>query len=147
MSKLPGQTLRILHVEDDQDLREITSLALELTGPVVLMQCESGEEAIENVVEFGPDVILLDVVMPTMGGPEVFSYLKKIPEISDVPVVFITARAHEYEINELMTLGALSVIAKPFEPMELLSMIEAAMRLAPNPGTSPGCRTPRDAPE
>ena len=127
MSVLQRKPLRILHVEDDQDLQEITALALELTGPVVLMQCSSGKEAIENVVRFDPDVVLLDVMMPMMNGPEVLMHFKKIPEVAEVPVIFITARVQEHEIDNLISQGALSVIVKPFEPMELLGMIEAAL--------------------
>ena len=127
MSVLQRKPLRILHVEDDQDLQEITALALELTGPVVLMQCSSGKEAIENVVRFDPDVVLLDVMMPMMNGPEVLMQFKKIPEVAEVPVIFITDSVQEHEIDNLISQGALSVIVKPFEPMELLGMIEAAL--------------------
>jgi CheY-like chemotaxis protein len=127
MGKMFRQPLRILHVEDDLDTREITSIALKWAGPVTLMQCESGKEAIEKAVEFRPDVVLLDVMMPTMDGPELLSRLKQIPELRDVPVIFITVRAQKSEIAELMSLGALAVIIKPFESLELLDTIEAVM--------------------
>ena len=131
MNDNAGHIPRILHVEDDQDTREITAIALELTGAVTLLQCTSGEEAIEKAAAFGPDVILLDVMMQTMHGPEVFAAFRQIPEVSDVPVIFMTGRVQQNEVNELMSLGALSVIAKPFEPLELLGTIESALRRAP----------------
>ncbi len=127
LNKNTDALLRILHVEDDEDMREITAMSLELTGSVTLMQSASGEDAIKHVVEFGPDVILLDFMMPGMSGPEVLSALKGISEVSEVPVIFMTARVQQDEIDDLISSGAISVIAKPFEPTELLGKIQTAL--------------------
>lgn len=73
--------------------------------------------------EWQPDLILLDVMMPLMDGPTAFGNLRDQPETRDIPVVFITARTQPREVEELMKLGASGVIAKPFDPMTLASVV------------------------
>lgn len=119
MSKLT----RILYVEDEPDIQAVAKLALEAVGGFDLMVCSSGEEAIECAVSYNPDLFLLDVMMPGINGPDTYRALQKIPELSKVPAIFMTAKVQPTEIREYNALGALDVIAKPFDPMTLSDQI------------------------
>jgi len=111
--------LRILYIEDERDIREVATLALETVGGFVVEACGSGEEGLRSLPGFKPDVILLDVMMPGTDGPTTLARLRKLPEAQGVPAVFMTAKAQPHEIAELKAIGALDVIAKPFDPMTL----------------------------
>lgn len=115
MSKLE----RILHVEDEPDIREIALLTLEEIGGFIVESCASGDEALQKVVNFSPDLILLDVMMPGMDGPTTLKELKKLPEAATIPVIFMTAKARTEEVDLYIGMGAVGVITKPFDPMTL----------------------------
>jgi CheY-like chemotaxis protein len=118
------QTLnRILYVEDEADIREITQLALELVGGYQLLMCSSGQEAIDKAENFAPDLFLLDVMMPLMDGPSTLQKLRAIPSLSHIPAVFMTAKVQPSEVLALRQLGAVEVIAKPFDPMTLATQL------------------------
>lgn len=110
---------KILYVEDEPDIQEITRLALELAGGFEVEVCNSGEEALHVAPEYGPDLILLDVMMPHMDGPTTFRALRKDPRMEQVPIIFMTAKVQAHEIAQYMELGALDVISKPIDPMAL----------------------------
>jgi CheY-like chemotaxis protein len=110
---------RILYIDDEPDIREIARMALELVAGFLVEVCESGEEALIKGEGFAPDLVLLDVMMPGMDGPETLLALRTIEALADIPVVFFTAKAHRSEIAELMTLGAIDVLGKPFDPMTI----------------------------
>lgn len=118
---------RIVYVEDDDDIREVGLLALEHVGQFDVLACSSGEEAVEKTAEFKPDFILLDVMMPGMDGIETFERLRQIPELSPVPIVFMTAKVHNDEVSRYRDMGANGVIPKPFEPMTLPDEIRMIM--------------------
>ena len=113
------QLHRILYVEDEPDIRQIAQVALETVGHFSLKVCASGEEAVHALQEFQPDLILLDVMMPGMDGPTTLGRLRELPESFDVPAIFMTAKVQPDEIAQLKRIGALDVIAKPFDPMTL----------------------------
>ncbi len=121
---------RILHVEDDADIREITRLALVDLGGFDLLQCANGVEALEKAAAFGPDLMLLDVMMPGMSGPETLSGLRAHATLARIPAIFMTSKdmssAHASDIEAL----AIGVIPKPFDPValpdQLRSMVAAA---------------------
>jgi CheY-like chemotaxis protein len=120
------QTLpKILHVEDDADIREIALIALETVGGLTVEQCASGKEAILRVAMFQPDLLLLDVMMPGMTGEETLQAFRAMPQFAATPVIFMTAKAQQSEVEKLKRQGALDVITKPFDPMELASQIVA----------------------
>ncbi|WP_299415617.1 response regulator [uncultured Sulfitobacter sp.] len=119
--------IKLLHVEDDADIREIAKLSLELSGDFDVTQCESGPDALALVQEYTPDVILLDMMMPGMTGKEALVQMRKIPKLAETPAVFMTARAQVSELEELRAIGAADVISKPFDPMALPDQIKAAM--------------------
>lgn len=108
---------RILHVDDEPDIREVVRLALGLIGGFTVESCASGPEAIARAREFQPDIILLDVMMPGMNGPETLAALRAREKGADTPVVFMTAKSEMEETSALRALGAADVIAKPFDPL------------------------------
>lgn len=122
---------RILYVEDDPDIRAVAELALVDVGGFELRLCADGEEALAAVEPFDPDLILLDVMMPGMDGPQLLKHLQGRDGGLAVPVVFMTARLQPAEIDEYRQLGAIGVIPKPFDPMTLADDIRqlAATRL------------------
>ncbi len=120
--------IKILHVEDDADIREIAQLALGLSGDFEVVQSASGEEALLMVQAFIPDVLLLDVMMPGMTGRQTLERMREIPALEKTPAIFMTARAQNSEVEELRDLGAAEVISKPFDPMSLGDQIKAALK-------------------
>lgn len=116
---------RLLCIEDDPDIRLILQLALETVGGYQLQLCASGPEALAAFPDFRPDVILLDVMLPGMDGPAVLKELRKLMGAAAVPVIFLTAKVQPAEIEQFKSLGALGVIAKPFDPMSLAQQIAA----------------------
>jgi CheY-like chemotaxis protein len=119
---------RILHVEDDADIRTIAKLTLEAIGGFQVASCESGPEAIKRIVTFKPDLLLLDVMMPGMDGPMTLAELRKIPEGADTPAVFMTAKAQAHEIAKFRELGAIDVVIKPFDPQTLCDHLKIIWR-------------------
>lgn len=114
---------KVIYVEDEADIREIAQLALELVGGYEVQIYASGQEAITKAVAFKPELIILDVMMPSMDGPTVLHKLREIPDFISTPVIFMTAKVQPSEVAALIALGALAVIAKPFDPMTLAHQI------------------------
>ncbi|MBY6103735.1 response regulator [Marinobacter nauticus] len=113
------QVDRVLYVEDDEDIRSVAELALVDVGGFDVCLCASGQEALSRIEEFGPDLVLLDVMMPGMDGPQTLKALQQRPEGLNIPVIFMTARLQPSEIEEYRLLGAIGVIPKPFDPLTL----------------------------
>ncbi|APR53187.1 response regulator [Sphingomonas koreensis] len=111
--------MRILYIDDEDDIREVAQMSLELDPAFEVRGCASGPDGIAEAAVWRPDLILLDVMMPGMDGPTTFARLREQPETADIPVVFITARTQSYEVASLRELGARGVLAKPFDPMTL----------------------------
>ena len=109
----------ILYVEDDPDIQMVAQMALEVVGGFTLRTCSSGQEAIEAATQFSPDLILLDVMMPHMDGPGTLAALRALPATAGTPVIFMTAKVQAAEVTYYKSLGAVGVIAKPFDPMQL----------------------------
>ncbi len=109
----------VLLVDDEPDIRRIGELTLRAVGKLNVLLAASGLEAIELVLRERPDLVLLDVVMPGLDGPETFARLRALDEGRDLPVIFLTARSHAAEVDRLRALGATGVLAKPFDPMTL----------------------------
>lgn len=114
---------KILHVDDDPDIREIARIALETVGGFEVTQCDSGTQALTVAPRFAPDLILLDYMMPGMDGAETLKNLRTITMLQDVPVVFMTAKAQEDSRATLLECGATDVVIKPFDPMTLADTI------------------------
>ena len=119
-----GPLKRILVVDDEPDLLAIISITLRARGNFDVVTCTSGREALEIVARFEPDLILLDVMMPDMDGPMTLKALQEDPQTSSTPVVFITAKVLPRETARYLSLGAVAVIAKPFDQRTLVEEIE-----------------------
>ncbi|MBT9591485.1 MAG: response regulator [Thiobacillus sp.] len=120
---MPLALSTILYVEDEPDIRTVARLALETVGGFTLRVCGSGEEAVEAGPAFKPDLLLLDVMMPGMDGPTTLAALRENPALKETPVIFMTAKVQPSEIQRYRDLGALDVIAKPFDPMTLADQV------------------------
>ena len=113
----------VLYVDDEPDIREIADMALSLDPNFEVRTAAGGIEALALIREWSPGLILLDVMMPGMDGPEVLARLRAEPATAAIPVVFVTARAQRNEIQTFQTLDAIGVIAKPFDPMTLAGQV------------------------
>ena len=121
---MPKALKKVLCVEDEADIRTVTELALASVGGFQVLLCSSGAEAIEKAAGFKPDIMLLDVMMPGMDGPDTLRALRALPGLATVPAVFLTAKALPSEVARYKKLGALDVIAKPFDPMTLADQVK-----------------------
>ena len=117
---------RVLHVDDDEDIRTITRLSLEVMSDLQLHQCASGREAIAEVKAAAPDLFLLDYMMPGLNGEETLAGLRAVPGFEATPVIFMTARVLDDLATTLVVGGAIAVLTKPFEPLDLFDQIAAA---------------------
>ena len=121
---MSGTLKKILYIEDEADIQKIARLALETVGGFEVMICGSGAEALEKAPAFAPDIVLLDVMMPGMDGPDTLVEMMKIETLKDTPSIFLTAKALPAEVERYRDLGALGVIAKPFDPMALADKVK-----------------------
>lgn len=120
---MPFSLDRILYVEDEPDIRAIATMALEAVGGFTVISCASGPEALTAAPDARADLLLLDVMMPGMDGPATLKALRALPATRDTPVIFMTAKVQAAEVAVYKALGALEVIPKPFDPMELSTQI------------------------
>lgn len=111
------QLKRILYVDDDPSICELVELAFEMSGDVELRVCHSGEEALGQVEEFNAQLVVIDVNMTDMDGPETVASLKQ--RGFRIPVVFATAETSPEMHQQLRGLGSLDVLVKPFDPFTL----------------------------
>ena len=123
---------RIVLVEDDDDLRLVASMSLESIGGHQVLALESGARAVAEAANFVPDLLILDVSMPVMDGPQTLAALRKQPALRNVPAVFLTAHTQGKQVAHYRSLGAVDVIAKPFDPVQLCSRVQAVLGLQPS---------------
>ncbi len=119
---------KILMAEDETDIQAVAKLTLESIGGFEVHMCGNGQCALEIAQTFSPDLILLDVMMPKLDGPSTIKKLKASPDLAKIPVIFLTGKTSEEELKELMDLGAIAVISKPFDPMTLSETIATYWR-------------------
>jgi len=112
-------------VDDEPDIRKIGLVSLRAVGKWTALSASSGEEALTLAPKEMPDLILLDVMMPGMTGPDVLTRLRANPATSLIPIIFMTAKVQKTEIEGYLALGAAGVISKPFDPMQLPAEIRA----------------------
>ncbi len=117
---------KILVIEDNTDVRENISEILELSGYEVIA-AENGKKGVEAALSSPPDLILCDIMMPELDGFGVLRILSKNPAVSDIPFIFLTAKAEKQDFRRGMGLGADDYITKPFDDVQLLDTLE--MRL------------------
>jgi two-component system OmpR family response regulator len=120
---MPKELKRILFIEDEASIRTIAVTVLEAVGGFAVIACNSGKQALEAAPVANADLILLDVMMPEMDGPATLKALRKVPQTAQTPAIFMTAKVQTSEILHYKSLGAIDVIAKPFDPMTLSAQI------------------------
>ncbi len=114
---------KILVAEDEKDIRELVSITMRLAGYEV-WTANDGQEALILAKEILPDLILMDVRMPRMTGYQACVAMKEMEELKDIPVVFLSAKGQETEIQQGLAAGAVAYVLKPFAPTELTTRIE-----------------------
>ncbi|HZM24661.1 MAG TPA: response regulator transcription factor [Anaerolineales bacterium] len=117
---------KILIAEDERDIRDLVAFTLRFAGYEVFAAA-NGEEAVEMAPKVNPDLILMDVRMPRMTGYEACKVMKANADLKDIPVVFLTARGQETEIQQGLDAGAEEYLLKPFAPDQLTTRVKAIL--------------------
>ncbi|MDB5492274.1 MAG: response regulator receiver protein [Micavibrio sp.] len=120
-------TLKILYIEDEPDIRALAEMMMQSLGGYTVKSCADGLSALEEAAGFQPDVIVLDVMMPGLSGPETLAKLRALPATASTPAIFMTGKSQAHEIESLIALGAIGVIQKPFDPMSVAAKIQELM--------------------
>jgi len=128
-----SEIMKVLHVDDDEDIRTITKLAFSLDSTFELTQCSCGGAAVEIAQEMKPDLLLLDMIMPGMNGEETWEKMKSEVGLTDTPTIFMSARAEQQFASDLIKKGATGIITKPFDPMSLCQQIRDKLSSAAAP--------------
>src|SRR5947209_2552275 len=121
------QRKRILIIDDEEDIREVAQVSLELVGGHEVLTADCGRDGVERARLEQPDAILLDVMMPDMDGPATLAELRADPATRHIPVVFLTARTQHDDRARLVELGPAGVLVKPFDPLKLPAEIAAVL--------------------
>jgi DNA-binding response OmpR family regulator len=116
----------VLVADDDEDIRSLVVFRLERAGYDVI-PAQDGEEALRLALERLPDLAILDVMMPKLTGIEVTEKLRARPETRDIPIILLTARVQETDVERGFEAGADDYIKKPFSPQELRSRVQAIL--------------------
>lgn len=119
---------KIIYIDDQMDILLIAEYALKSIGEYDVLMCESGEEALAKIDDYNPDLILLDVMMPELSGPETLSKIREKKLFKTTPVIFITAKIFPCEVADLMSCDkdVIGVIPKPFDPNTISKSIQSA---------------------
>lgn len=123
--------MRLLIIEDEEHIREIAQVSLEIFGGWEVLAAGGGEAGLQLALDEQPDAILLDVMMPDLDGPATLARLRADPRTAGIPVVFLTAKAQAADRRQLAELGAAAVLEKPFDPTTLASEVAAALGVPP----------------
>ncbi|HET7460695.1 MAG TPA: response regulator [Longimicrobium sp.] len=118
---------RILIVDDEDDIREVAQMSLEMVAGWEVIPARNGEEGLRLAAEHRPDAILLDVMMPGMDGPATAQRLREDPGTAGIPVILLTAKVQPADRRRFEGLEVAGVLAKPFDPMELANQVSSAL--------------------
>jgi two-component system response regulator MtrA len=116
----------LLVADDDEDILTLVQLRLSRSGFEVIV-ARDGEEALRMAQERQPDLAVLDWMMPKASGLEVLRAIRANPVTADIPVILLTARASEADVQEGLDAGAVDYIAKPFSPQELATRVQSIL--------------------
>lgn len=116
-------TRRILIVDDEDDIREVAQMSLEMVAGWEVVPARSGEEGVRLAAEHQPDAILLDVMMPGMDGPATAQRLREQADTASIPVILLTAKVQPADRRRFEGAGVAGVLAKPFDPMALAGQV------------------------
>ena len=123
-----AKKIKILVAEDERDIRELVAISLSGLGGYEVVQASNGVDAVEQAAKHVPDLILMDVRMPKMTGYEACKQLKLNDVTKDIPVVFLSAKGQESEIQLGLSAGAEEYILKPFAPVELVNHVRGVLK-------------------
>jgi len=118
---------KVLVVEDDVDIQKVVRMSLKVRGTKDVVVVSNGEECLAVAGNLKPDLILLDVMMPKLDGYQTCRRLKQGPDTKAIPVIFLTAKAQQFEMKQGLEAGALGYLVKPFDPMTLHDQIVAML--------------------
>jgi len=116
-------TKLVLVIDDENDIREVAQLCLEVVGGWKVVTASSGKDGLVKAAQYSPDVILLDVMMPELDGLSTYQQLQANAATSDIPVILLTAKVQISEQRKFANLGVKAVLTKPFDPMTLASQV------------------------
>lgn len=119
----PGPRHKILITDDDPVIIELLQVNLEFEGYDVITAAD-GLEAVERAARDTPDLVILDIMMPRMDGWTARAEMLKDPRTAEIPVIFLSARAQQADLRKGYESGVAAYVTKPFEPVELLDLIE-----------------------
>jgi len=118
---------RILIVDDEDDIREVAQMSLEMVAGWEVFAARDGEEGLRMAAEHRPDAILLDVMMPGMDGPATAVRLRDDPQTAGIPVILLTAKVQPADRRRFEGLSVAGVLAKPFDPMDLANQVSSTL--------------------
>ncbi|MGV8854228.1 MAG: response regulator [Devosia sp.] len=125
MPTAPRPSLKILIIDDDEDIRDIAMMCLEMDPGFITRAVESGKEGLLVAAQWQPDLILIDVVMPEMDGPATVQRLARDLRTRHIPVVFLSARSDTEAVAKAMSLTIAGIITKPFDPVTLAELVRS----------------------
>ena len=129
---MPARPLaKVCYVEDDEDIQRIVRMSLERIGKMTVEIVGDPAMAIDAITAFKPDLVMLDWMMPKLDGLALFRQMQQHPQISAIPVVFITAKASERDLDELMAMGVAATISKPVSPKDLPDQLREIWKKLP----------------
>jgi DNA-binding response OmpR family regulator len=117
---------KVLIIEDENDIRQLIFFTLQFAGFQVV-QGKNGEEAVALSKQENPDIILMDVRMPKMDGFTAARHIKADPATEQIPIVFLSAKGQDVEIEQGLNVGAEDYLLKPFDPPELIDRIKSIL--------------------
>ncbi|KKC27120.1 response regulator [Sphingomonas sp. SRS2] len=125
-----SDSLSILYVDDEADIRMIVEMALQLRPGIEVRTAISGDAAYDMLqsASWRPELMMVDVMMPGLTGPELMDKLRADPDTAAIPIIFVTARARPQDIQAYVAQGALGVITKPFDPINLADQVLGLVR-------------------
>lgn len=124
MTRSDGVLHSIMLVEDDADIQEVALIALEDVGGFKVTTCDDGQAALRQIRQGRPDLILLDWMMPNLDGGQVALAMREQGLLGDTPIIFMTAKARPEELQRMRELGAVDIITKPFDVMQLAERVQ-----------------------
>ena len=124
---------RVLVVDDDDVIRGLLELNLQLEGHEVVTAAD-GQDALDQVAADPPQLIVLDVMMPTVNGLQVAERLKADPSTRGIPIILLSARAMETDVRSGMEIGVDQYVTKPFDPIDLMELVERLLDTAAKEG-------------
>ena len=128
--------MKVLIVDDDDDVRTITRLSLTTVGGMDVVEAGDGRSAVDIALRERPDLILLDVMMPEMDGAQTLAALRAHASLAGTPIIFLTAKALQSEIDRLHRFNVAAVFIKPFDPLTLADRLRDAVHQV-RPGQTP----------